>query len=150
MTEKRFTSFCGLYCLDCVPSNKRLFETLKEFNKSLEHVNFEKYTALKSEAIPIFKKYPEFLEVLKEIEKLECIGPCRENEDKAICKIRACAIDKKYEGCWECPCFKKCELLEPIKKIHPLLDYNLETIKKFGIDEWSKKRGKHYVWSQDF
>jgi len=99
MTEKKLTSFCDLYCFDCIPSNKRLFETLKEFNKSLEHVNFEKYAALKSEAIPTFKKYSEFLEVLKEINKLECTGPCRENKDVAGCKIRVCVINKKYEGC---------------------------------------------------
>jgi hypothetical protein len=148
MSEKRLTSYCGLYCLDCIPSNKCLFETLRVFEKQLDKVNFEKYAQLKSGANSTFKKYKDFTAVLNEIKKLECKATCRENGGIADCKIRACAISKNYEGCWNCRDFRTCELLLPIKEIHKLLDFNLELIKNQGIEYWSAKRGKHYSWSK--
>jgi hypothetical protein len=148
MGEKRLTSYCGLYCLDCVPSNRCLFETVEKFENQLKKVGFEKYVQLKSNTNVTFKKYTDFLEVLTAIKNLECKAPCRENGGFVDCKIRSCAIGKDYEGCWECDDFKSCELLSPIKKIHPLLDYNLALIKSNGIDNWSAKRGKHYSWSK--
>lgn len=147
MAEKRLTSYCGLYCLDCVPSNKCLFKTLNDFEEQLKAVNFEKYAQLKSDANSTFKKYNDFKAVLAEIGKLECKAPCRENGGIVNCKIRACALSKNFEGCWSCDVFKTCELLVPIKRIHPLLNFNLELIKNQGIDNWSTKRGKHYPWS---
>ncbi len=148
MSEKKLTSFCGLYCLDCIPSNKCFFEAVNKFEKSLAQINFENYAHLKSESIIAFRKYPEFKVVLREIKKLECKASCRENGGKVNCNIRNCAINKKYEGCWECNDFKNCNLLLPIKKVHPRLDYNLELIKKNGVENWVSKRGKHYEWSQ--
>ena len=148
MAEKRLTSYCGLYCLDCVPSKKCLFENLEKFEQQLEEVELEKYVLLKSSSNSTFKKYPVFLEVLAEIKKLKCSAPCRENGGIADCKIRSCVISKKYEGCWECSEFKDCNLLFPIKKVHPLLNHNLEIIKTQGIDNWTAKRGKHYSWSK--
>jgi hypothetical protein len=148
MDEKRLTSYCGLYCLDCIPSNKCLFETLKKFDDQLSKAEFEKYAKIKSNANASFKKYPEFLEVLNAIKHLECKAPCRENSGFVDCKIRSCAISKNYEGCWECADFKTCQLLLPIKKIHSLLDFNLELIKRKGVDNWSTERGKHYSWSK--
>ncbi|MBE3035550.1 MAG: DUF3795 domain-containing protein, partial [Candidatus Atribacteria bacterium] len=103
---------------------------------------------LKSSSNSTLKKYTVFLEVLAEIKKLKCSAPCRENGGISDCKIRSCAIGKKYEGCWECSEFKDCKLLFPIKKVHPLLNHNLEIIKNQGIDNWTAKRGKHYSWSK--
>jgi hypothetical protein len=148
MSEKRLTSYCGLYCLDCIPSNRCLFEILKSFENQLKKTKFEKYAKVKSVANLTFKKYSDFQEVLTAIKNLECKAPCRENGGFVDCKIRSCAINKNYEGCWECGSFKSCELLSPIKKIHPLLDNNLGLIKHKGVDNWSPQRGKHYSWSK--
>jgi hypothetical protein len=148
MAEKKLTSYCGLYCADCIPSKQCLFESLQKFEQELGNLGFEKYAQLKAEKIPEFKKYSDFLEVLSAIKNLECKAPCRENGGYADCKIRSCAIGKGYEGCWECADFKNCELLLPIKEIHSLLDCNLALIKRKGVDNWSTERGKHYSWSK--
>lgn len=60
MAEKRLTSYRGLYCLDCVPSKKCLFENLEKFQQQLEEVALEKYALLKSSSNPTFNKYPYF------------------------------------------------------------------------------------------
>ena len=148
MKEKRLTSYCGLYCLDCIPSKQVLFEGLKTFEEQLSKLDFEKYAQIKAKKIPAFKKYSDFIEVLSAIKALECKAPCRENGGYVDCKIRSCAVGKNYEGCWDCADFKTCELLLPIKNVHVLLDDNLELIKNVGVENWASKRGKHYFWSK--
>ncbi len=146
MKEKKLTSYCGLYCLDCIPSQKYFFKSLDTFKGELDKLEFEKYAQVKANKNPTFKKYSEFCEVLEAIKKLECIKPCRENGGYPDCKIRACAIKKNYQGCWECHEYKSCELLAPLKEVHAILDDNLDLIKQVGINNWSANRGKHYSW----
>ncbi len=148
MGEKRLTSYCGLYCLDCIPSNKCLFKALEKFENQLNKAEFAKYAQIKSGSNKTLKKYTDFLDVLSAIKNLECKAPCRENGGFVDCEIRSCAMNKNYEGCWECASFKNCKLLVPIKKIHPALSYNLALIKNKGVERWSAKRGKHYAWSK--
>jgi hypothetical protein len=143
--QQKYTAYCGLYCLDCIPSHKSLFHQLKELEELLEELKFGKYAELKSKDNEVFKEYPTFLKVLGEIKALKCVALCTEGGCKEHCKIRECVISKNYEGCWECPGFRDCELLLGLKKIHPL-EHNLELIKKHGVDNWSDKRGKHYLW----
>ena len=38
--------------------------------------------------------------------------------------------------------YRNCELLTPLKELHPGLKNNLELIDKHGINKWSGKRGK--------
>ncbi len=149
MSERKLTSYCGLYCIDCIPSNKPLFECLNAFEDQLNKAEFEKYAPIKTGSNAAFKKYSDFQQVLAAIKSLECKAPCRENGGFADCKIRSCAVSKNYEGCWECKSFRSCELLLPIKKVHPLLDRNLDLIKREGVEKWSAKRGKHYFWSKN-
>jgi len=75
MTEKKLTSYCGLYCIDCIPSKQCLFENLQKFEQELGNLGFEKYAQIKAEKTPAFKKYSDFLEVLSEIKNLECKRP---------------------------------------------------------------------------
>ncbi|MBA7678894.1 hypothetical protein ES703_87173 [subsurface metagenome] len=146
MTEdKRYTSYCGLYCLDCIPSNKKLFSTIKELENLLADLQVGKYVEIKSKKNEIYKEYPKFIEVLQEIGKLESFAPCREG-CKPNCKIRECVLNRNYEGCWECNNHRNCELLQPLKEIHPSLEYHLELIQKDGLENWSIKRRKHYLW----
>lgn len=143
--DEKYTAYCGLYCLDCIPRNKSLFQQLEELEELLEELKFDKYAELKSKDTEVLKEYPTFLKVLGEIKTLECLALCTEGGCKEDCKIRACVKDKRYDGCWECPDFRDCELLLGLKKIHPL-EHNLELIRKHGVNGWSYKRGKHYVW----
>ncbi len=143
--NKKYTAYCGLYCLDCIPSNIRLFEILNELEKLLEEVKFDKYAGLKSKTNETFNDYSKFIEVLQEMKKLECKALCTEGGCKEDCKIRECVKEKKYEGCWECDDFKDCELLDYLKGIHSI-EHNLEMIREFGINNWADKREKHYKW----
>lgn len=144
-SDKKFTAYCGLYCLDCIPSNEKLFKTLKELGILLEDIKFDKYAELKSKNNETFNNYPKFIDVLQEMKKLECISLCTEGGCKEDCKIRECVKEKQYEGCWECDDFKECELLDYLKEIHSI-EHNLEMINEYGIDNWADKREKHYKW----
>ena len=148
---KRYTAYCGLYCIDCIPSNKRFFQLVSELDKTLEDLKFENYAKLKSKKSVIFDEYPTFINVLREIKKLQCFSTCRDGPNSMLgcrinCRIRQCAIEKGYEGCWECDSYKDCANLSDLKINHPLLDNNIETIKRYRVEKWSDKRSKHYSW----
>ncbi|MBI5680964.1 MAG: DUF3795 domain-containing protein [Methanobacterium sp.] len=143
--NKKYTAYCGLYCLDCIPSNKELFESLNELKILLEDIEFDKYAELKSKTNETFNDYSQFLDVLEEMKKLECTAVCTEGGCKEDCKIRECVKEKQYDGCWECDEFKDCELLDYLKGIHSI-EHNLKMIKEYGVENWADKRGKHYNW----
>ncbi len=150
--DRRYTAYCGLYCRDCIPSKSELFQEIRTLEKTLIESGFEKYAERKSKKHNIYGNFPVFMDLLKEMQRLECTVPCREGPCSEAgcsqdCRIRKCAVEKRFEGCWECENFRTCELLVPLKEFHPGLSNNLEMIKKHGIDSWSEKRGKHYLWS---
>ena len=151
--DRKYTAYCGLYCHDCIPSKAELFQETKTLVKTLIDLNFQKYAEHKSKKYNIYGNFLIFMDLLKEIQRLECTIPCREGPRSEAgcapdCRVRKCAVDKKFEGCWECESFRSCELLTPIKEFHPSLENNLEMIKRHGIDCWSDKRGKYYIWSR--
>ncbi|MCX6008213.1 MAG: DUF3795 domain-containing protein, partial [Chloroflexi bacterium] len=104
------TTYCGLYCKDCIPSRKELFLTAARLDQLLIELQFDRYAELKagqtywSEANHEFKNYPEFVSVLRAIRNLECKSVCREGGgwkgDR--CQVRNCAMEKHLTGCWEC------------------------------------------------
>jgi hypothetical protein len=153
--DGQLTTYCGLYCKDCIPSKTELYELAARLEDLLAGLKFEKYAELKagqtywSEANSAFKHYAEFLSVLKAIRNLECTSLCREGGGwkRGRCAVRNCAIDKGVYGCWECSEYKSCQRLEPLLKFHPNLAYHLELIKNEGLDKWAAKRRGHYPWS---
>ncbi len=152
--DKRLTAYCGLYCRDCIPSKKELFSTAARLEDLLEDLHFDKYAQVKAEqsywskANETFKKYQDFIQVLQAIRELECKVSCREGGGwkGAHCDVRNCALSKDLEGCWDCADYKTCQLLEPLKKFHPNLEYHLSLIKSEGVENWSSKRKCHYRW----
>ena len=124
---------------------------MRILEKALMESGFANYAERKAEKYPIYREFPVFMELLEEMQRLECTVPCREGPCSQTgcaqdCRVRKCAVEKGFEGCWECEDFRSCELLAPLKEFHPGLENNLEMIKKHGIDSWSDKRGKHYLW----
>jgi hypothetical protein len=152
--EWALTCYCGLYCLDCIPSKKDLYETAAKLKEMLEQLNFDKYAELKanqtywSKANEAFKHYPQFIEVLQAIRGLECAVYCREGGGykEGRCEVRNCAVNKQIAGCWECADYRSCKLLEPLLKFHPNLLHHLELIKTEGVENWAGKRKGHYYW----
>jgi hypothetical protein len=146
--DKRFTAWCGLCCVDCIPSKEAFFSLVQILDEMLSKIQFEEYARLKSEKSPIFKEYPVFLQVLREIKSLQCAVPCRNGEGKAGCEVRDCAKSRGYDGCWECEYRGTCNLLDPLRGVHPNIDYHLELIRQYGPKDWFQKRRAHYRWQQ--
>ena len=144
---KNLTAYCGLFCGDCIPSNKRLFEVIRELQELASSLHLDDYAQLKGESDPAFRDYPTFARMLSEIAALECPAPCRLDGGKEVCTIRNCARGRGYEGCWECAERLSCRALTPLRAFHgETIDGNLDAIEKFGMDDWTVKRGKHYPW----
>jgi hypothetical protein len=146
MNNEEYVSLCGLYCLDCIPSQNKLFETANELQELLVQLKFDEYAKLKSVNNTAFRDYSTFQKVLEEIIKLKCPAPCRLGGGKPECKVKACVQSHPYSGCWECGNYKSCELLLALKKVHTNLENHLELIQNEGINNFISKRGKHYSW----
>jgi len=144
--SRRFTALCGLYCLDCIPSKERLFAAVKELDALLTELQFEHYAELKSKNNPAFNEYPKLVTLLREIAKLKCVAPCTEGGCKPNCEVRRCVLSHNLAGCWECADNQTCELLKPLKSVHPNLEYHLQLIKEHGPDNWPQRRRAHYRW----
>jgi hypothetical protein len=148
MNEK-LTSYCGLYCKDCIPSNEELFSLIEKIDNLLENLQFEQYAKLKSNYYPKLSQYQTFSETLKEIKLLKCSAPCRNDGGKEECSIRECCITKSYIGCWECSDRQTCNLLTPLKKVHINLSYHHDLIRDHGIANWVQHRKAHYKWQEE-
>jgi len=147
--SERNTAYCGLYCADCIPSNRAFFESVRELQRFLRDLGFEHYAALKARGNDAFRNYNVFTEVLAAISSLECPRPCRDGGGGPSCRVRECSLSKGYAGCWECETFRECELLQGLRNFHGRnIDHNLEMIREYGVDDWNEHRGKHYPWSE--
>ena len=148
MNEK-YTAFCGLCCIDCIPSNHEFFNIVQNIEEMLSDLQFDEYAKLRARNSPIFEEYPTFIKVLKEIESLKCPVPCREGGGKPECEIRNCVQGKSHLGCWECIDRYTCTKLDSLRLIHLNLDYHLDLIGKYGPNNWFSKRKVHYRWQTD-
>jgi hypothetical protein len=144
--ERTYTSYCGLYCRDCIPSNRELFATAAELERKLADLHFEEYAAHKAKGDAVFGGYQGFLKVLQGILGLECKAPCRAGGGKSACAVRDCVLERQLPGCWDCAGYRSCELLGPLRRFHPNLEHHLDLIRREGIDAWSAKRKGHYSW----
>ncbi|MDM8001112.1 MAG: DUF3795 domain-containing protein [Dehalococcoidia bacterium] len=143
---RTLTSYCGLYCRDCIPANRRLFALAAELESQLADLHFKEYAAFKAKREAVFGDYQAFLRVLQAIRGLECMTPCRTGGGKDTCTVRDCVQRRNLLGCWECAEYGSCELLGPLKRFHPNLEHHLELIRREGINGWSAKRKGHYPW----
>jgi hypothetical protein len=151
--NRKYTAFCGLYCKDCIPSNRELFVAIDKLTDLLDNLGFEHYAKFTSTRIKEFQNYEIFRRLLTEMRKLKCEtncfeGPVSEYGCNKNCGMRQCVINNGIAGCWECKEYKVCEKLEPHKKFHPGMEHNLDVIKEFGLENWLDKKGKHYKWNK--
>lgn len=146
--SERNTAYCGLYCADCIPSDRAFFASVRGLQQRLRELGFEHYAALKARGNQVFENYAVFNDVLAAIGRLECPRSCREGGGSPNCRVRKCCLSKSYAGCWECASFRECELLQPLRDFHgENINHNLEMIRRDGIAGWSGERGKHYPWT---
>lgn len=144
--NENLLSYCGLCCIDCIPSRKEFFTLVNRLDEMLRELQFKHYAELKSETNEKFKAYPDFFSILHHIKGLQCSNPCKLGGGDPQCKIRLCAQDKGLKGCWQCQARRYCLLLDRLRNVHPNLDYHLDLIEEMGPANWFGKRGEHYRW----
>ncbi len=147
--DREQTACCGLYCGDCIPSNRPLFDAAQRLRQELEKCQFDQYAKYKSKSNRAFDHFGVFRDVLDAMLTLQCAKPCSQGGGRPDCPIRTCAHGKGMEGCWTCTASETCTLLEPLSPCHgDTVRRNLRTIGRLGVQNWSHARGKHYVWTE--
>jgi len=147
--DREQTACCGLYCGDCIPSNQSLFDNAARLRQQLDDCQFDAYARLKSTSNKAFNAYGTFREVLDAILTLQCTKTCFHGGGNPDCGIRACAREKRLEGCWQCARFETCGLLKPMCAGHgETVKHNLRMIRQHGVESWSHTRGEHYAWQR--
>ena len=140
------TAPCGLYCIDCIPSQRKLFESVRALKHRLNELRFEHYAELKARQVPPLADYSLFLKVLDAIESLECPAPCRNGGGSPGCLVKECIARQGFCGCWECREREHCDHLAPLLRVHPNLLSHLDLIAEYGPGAWAEHRGAHYRW----
>lgn len=147
--DREQTACCGLYCGDCIPANHALFDTAGTLRQQLDDCRFDEYARYKSARNKAFSGYPAFRELLDAILTLQCPATCYHGGGNPDCVIRACAREKRLEGCWQCAGFETCDRLAPMCAAHgDTVKHNLRMIRQHGVEHWSHARGTHYVWQK--
>jgi hypothetical protein len=130
-------SYCGLYCPDCHAYKGRISDLAIALRKELRRTDYEKFAKFISKYSQgkDLKNFDEAYKVLGAIAAFRCDG-CRAGGGSSGCKIKQCAIQQNFEGCWQCSEFERCKKLN----VHNLLHgeahrKNLRTIQKKGKNE---------------
>ncbi len=138
------TSYCGLYCGDCVFGKGTVPDLARDLRKELRDSRFEKV----AEVIPFMdlEAYQTAYEFMGQMVKMRCKG-CRGGSRSKFCHIAQCAQKNELEGCWECEDFASCEKLEFLVPVHGDGHLkNLRKIRKDGVDAWAE--GKRWWYSK--
>lgn len=152
-TARQLTTYCGLWCKDCVPYQHDLYDSARKLKAELEKYNFREYAKSKAEKISSFRDYTHFEEVLDDLIREECTvqcydGPYSEANCSPSCTVRVCAIERGYEGCWECD-YEKCTMILEMIPRHPDMLHSLKMLKEYGISGWEPYRGSHHPWQKE-
>lgn len=150
---RQLTTYCGLWCGDCVPAQQELYAAARRLQALMEQYHFAAYAASKAAQVPAFVRFAEFEQTLAAILREECTlpcveGPCSQANCGPGCPIRVCVLDKGLAGCWECQEHEQCERLLAMVPRHPDLMYSLRMIAEHGVDDWPAWRGAHHPWQK--
>ncbi len=120
MYNKELVSPCGLYCGVC----------------AIYYADTHDDQGLKEKLAAAYGETPD---------KISC-GGCRSENVYWYCRhcaIKSCALDRKYEGCWQCddfPCEKVVNFPVPEGKKHILRA--VPEWKRLGTEEWVRTEEK--------
>ena len=131
MDVKERLAPCCLHCGKCFAfKDGEIHVAAVQLKKYLG--NFEPYARRFTVQLdPVFKKYPEFKELLEYLAESEC-GGCRKEKCKFYknCKVRACASENQVDFCCECeefPC-QKTGLDDNLYKRHVSINQRIREI----------------------
>ena len=128
---------CGLNCAKCFA---HVDGDIREHSLRLKEKlgNFEIY-AQRFETLlgnPVFKKYPDFKEMLDYLASKNCRG-CRNEQCKLFqnCGVRACHQEKQIDFCHQCPDFP-CEKTGFDEHLHARWVKLNERIRAVGVEQY--------------
>lgn len=130
---------CGLDCVRCVDyTNGEIKRLSSELIKLLG--GYARIAKLKEEALPLFKDYSKFEDVLKYFSTASCSG-CRGEEVQCFleCKAKTCHKEKKVDFCFQCNDYPCDNFTGPLgERFKKLCDH----MKEVGVVEFYNERVK--------
>lgn len=138
---------CGLSCEKCFAHTEG---EIRRYARKLKEKlgNFEPY-AKRFETLldePVFKKYPDFKEMLDFLASENCRG-CRNEQCKLFkeCGVRICHQEKEIDFCYQCDAFP-CDNTNFDKSLYGAWVAINEKIKKTSIEQYyegTRKRPRY-------
>jgi hypothetical protein len=128
---------CGIHCGKCFAyTDGTIRKNSIELKKALG--NFDVYAQRFADMLnePVFKKYPDFKELLTYFSTVECKG-CRKEKCKLFinCKVRDCHKEKGVAFCFQCSDFP-CSNTGFDEHLHKRsVDINIR-IKEIGVEKY--------------
>jgi hypothetical protein len=141
MTPARHTTACGLFCDECLSSQKQFLERIQQFEKWLSQMHFEDYIRLIAPKHPHLQQQTFFWNTLQVVKKLSCPHPCSQASVSQECQIVQCTVEKGFSDCWQCEENESCGLLAPIKRLHAVA-HHLDELRRTNEDDWSQRKSK--------
>ncbi len=134
--------YCGLYCVTCPGYTQVAANLAKDLRAELRRGKFDKVADVlaKIPAFGAFKYYKQGYELLGAMTKLRCKG-CRKGGGAPDCKIRICAKEKRFAGCWQCDEMKTCKYLKIMMEEggDKIAMKNLRKIRKSGVERFVRE-----------
>ena len=131
---------CGLSCEKCfahVDGDIRRYSLKVKEKLGNFHINAKRFETLLGD--PIFKKYPDFKEMLDYFASENCKG-CRNEQCKLFkdCGVRSCHQEKQVDFCYQCDEFP-CDRTNFDTGLYKGWVMINEKIKKIGLEEFYEK-----------
>jgi hypothetical protein len=140
--NKKFISYCGLYCENCAvkvkvePAAKTLYNEMKK-------AGFE-------EIIHFIPDGDTFWSFLKGMAVDGVCISCKEGSGNPGCAVRKCAQEKNVEICALCESYP-CEYFTGFFEGYPILKHDNALLREKGMDAWSKlqdeRRAKGFTYA---
>jgi hypothetical protein len=121
MSDASHVAYCGLFCGDCIIRRGRIGKLADDLLNVIKTPEFQKISvglpAILPDPFKALSKTDDCIDVLGAMSHLDCTRPCKQGGGSSECKIKACCIEKRIDGCWECEAFETCPTLawlEPV------------------------------------
>ena len=147
MAKKKINliGYCGMYCGDCPAYTQKMADLARDLRAEFRLYRIGRMAdqMAKEPFFKEFKHYNSCYRLLGTIMKLRCTKLCKGGGGPPDCKIRICAREKGFDGCWQCDDFTSCSNLEILKDNYGSANLrNLRKLKLVGPDAFVK--GKRY------
>ncbi len=173
--DKKYVCPCGLTCCDCLFYKSEIYKTAEKLKNLIKDSQLDTFLSLISknedwkaiakhlsqdenqvgEYFELFKKMPDFLNILNGLIKLQCKETCQESGGCSMggvtheCEAVKCINSKGYDGCWDCAELESCAKLNFLKRNYgETIEGNLKIIKQHGVEAVKSRGNRYYAWQR--